>query len=134
MPSSRTVASPSSSTKAAAAKEAERIRALKQLKEFQACKLWTGSSRRIRQPHLTSPALRRLRLRRTARGCRQRHSPAQVSIFAGYPSERMFERWKPWGPGPKEVVKVVTHDPQEVSAQAREAIDKLLRDTVVNEE
>lgn len=29
-----------------------------------------------------------------------------VSIFAGFPNERMFERWRPTGSGPIEVVKV----------------------------
>ena len=28
------------------------------------------------------------------------------SIFAGYPSDRMFERWRPTGDGPVRVVKV----------------------------
>ncbi len=29
-----------------------------------------------------------------------------VTVFAGFPSARMFERWKPSGPGPIEVVRV----------------------------
>lgn len=29
-----------------------------------------------------------------------------VTIFAGFPSERMLARWTPWGPGPKQVIRV----------------------------
>jgi ADP-heptose:LPS heptosyltransferase len=49
-----------------------------------------------------------------------------VSIFAGFPSDRMFERWKPWGPGPREIVKVDLRDPDLVLHQVTEAIDSLL--------
>lgn len=37
-----------------------------------------------------------------------------ISIFAGYPSERMFHRWKPDGPGPIHVIKVTERDPAKV--------------------
>jgi ADP-heptose:LPS heptosyltransferase len=29
-----------------------------------------------------------------------------VSVFAGFPSERMFARWRPWGAGPIEILRV----------------------------
>ncbi|MBC7925264.1 MAG: hypothetical protein H7039_06360 [Bryobacteraceae bacterium] len=45
-----------------------------------------------------------------------------VCIFAGYPSERMLQRWKPWGPGPREVVKVAHQTTTE------EAIDRMLKE------
>ena len=35
-----------------------------------------------------------------------------LSIFAGYPAERMFERWRPDGPGRIDIVKVTDRDPQ----------------------
>jgi hypothetical protein len=43
-----------------------------------------------------------------------------VSIFAGYPSERFFERWRPHGRGPASVVKVTDRDPQAILAEARQ--------------
>ncbi len=50
-----------------------------------------------------------------------------VSVFAGYPSERMFERWKPWGPGPREIVKVVDRrDMHLILQQAVDSIDVLM--------
>lgn len=49
-----------------------------------------------------------------------------VSVFAGYPSERMFERWKPWGSGARNVVKVTKRQPTEVLKQTVSAIDHLL--------
>ena len=49
-----------------------------------------------------------------------------VSVFAGYPSERMFERWKPWGPGPREIVKVVNRDADLVLEKAIESVDALM--------
>jgi ADP-heptose:LPS heptosyltransferase len=50
-----------------------------------------------------------------------------VTVFAGYPSERMFERWKPWGPGPREIVKVVDRrDVHLILQQAVESVDALM--------
>ncbi|MEP6535977.1 MAG: glycosyltransferase family 9 protein [Bryobacteraceae bacterium] len=43
-----------------------------------------------------------------------------VSIFAGYVSERMFQRWRPTGAGRIEVVKVTDADPAKVLAQTLE--------------
>ena len=37
-----------------------------------------------------------------------------VCIFAGFPSARMFARWRPTGPGPIEVVRVENPDPAAV--------------------
>jgi ADP-heptose:LPS heptosyltransferase len=48
-----------------------------------------------------------------------------VSVFAGYPAERMFARWRPTGPGPIEVVKVEDADPQGVLARTLIAIGRL---------
>lgn len=50
-----------------------------------------------------------------------------VSVFAGFPAERMFARWRPSGPGPIEVVKVEQAEPQAVLAQTLLAIDRLAR-------
>ena len=49
-----------------------------------------------------------------------------VSIFAGYPSDRMFQRWTPYGPGPKRVIKVGRETPAALVTQATEAVDLLL--------
>ena len=47
-----------------------------------------------------------------------------VSIFAGYVSERMFQRWRPTGKGPIDVVKVTDPDPTTVLAQTLAKIDQ----------
>lgn len=41
-----------------------------------------------------------------------------LSIFAGFPSERFFARWRPWGEGKIEVVRVSGENPAEVLDQA----------------
>ena len=48
-----------------------------------------------------------------------------VTIFAGYPSERMFARWRPTGTGPIEIVKVDHPDPRSVLAQVKKSLDSL---------
>jgi ADP-heptose:LPS heptosyltransferase len=49
-----------------------------------------------------------------------------VSVFAGFPSDRMFARWKPTGPGPKRIIPVRTPDPSRVLEEAKEAVSQLL--------
>lgn len=48
-----------------------------------------------------------------------------VTVFAGFPSERMFQRWQPSGRGPKAVVRVDNPDPDAVLAQTLAAVDNL---------
>jgi ADP-heptose:LPS heptosyltransferase len=50
-----------------------------------------------------------------------------VSIFAGYPAERMFQRWRPDGPGLREVVKVTDRSsvPDLVIALANRCAERL---------
>lgn len=48
-----------------------------------------------------------------------------VSVFAGYVSERMFQRWRPTGRGRIEVIKVASETPEEVLRLANEAIARL---------
>ena len=48
-----------------------------------------------------------------------------VSIFAGFPTTRMLERWRPTGPGPIEVVRVDNPDPNQVLELALHAIQRL---------
>ncbi|MBI3282008.1 MAG: hypothetical protein HYZ57_19465 [Acidobacteria bacterium] len=45
-----------------------------------------------------------------------------VSIFAGYPCERFYQRWRPAGPGPIDVIKVGDSNPEVVLAQVRSAV------------
>jgi ADP-heptose:LPS heptosyltransferase len=45
-----------------------------------------------------------------------------VTIFAGFPTPRMFSRWRPTGPGPIEVVKVDKPDPAQVLKDTLRAI------------
>ncbi|HLN00084.1 MAG TPA: glycosyltransferase family 9 protein [Bryobacteraceae bacterium] len=50
-----------------------------------------------------------------------------VSIFAGYPSSRFFSRWKPWGNGKIEVVKVEPEAPPlQVLARTVESLARVL--------
>jgi len=43
-----------------------------------------------------------------------------ISIFAGYPSERMFQRWRPTGRGRIEIIKVEDPDPAPILASVRQ--------------
>ena len=52
-----------------------------------------------------------------------------VTVFAGFASPRMFARWSPTGPGPKEVIRVDTACLREVLEQMLAAIDRLLPPT-----
>ncbi|MBI1786990.1 MAG: hypothetical protein HYR60_05475 [Acidobacteria bacterium] len=47
-----------------------------------------------------------------------------VTIFAGFPTERMFQRWQPTGPGRIEVVRVDDPEPRAVLERALRAIDQ----------
>ncbi|MCS7025110.1 MAG: hypothetical protein NZV14_09935 [Bryobacteraceae bacterium] len=49
-----------------------------------------------------------------------------LTVFAGYPCQRMFERWQPHGPGPKRVLQVSNPDPAVTYEAAARAIDELL--------
>ncbi len=49
-----------------------------------------------------------------------------VTVFAGFASQRMFARWYPTGPGPKEVIRVDHADPGAVLQQTLAAIDRLI--------
>jgi ADP-heptose:LPS heptosyltransferase len=49
-----------------------------------------------------------------------------VTVFAGFASPRMFERWYPTGPGPKEVIRVESGDPETVLEQTLAAVDRLI--------
>lgn len=53
-----------------------------------------------------------------------------VTVFAGFVSERMLARWSPWGPGPKEIIRVDKPDPEPVLARTRAAVEKLIQDPV----
>ena len=51
-----------------------------------------------------------------------------LSIFAGYPSPRFFSRWRPWGKGNIEVVRVEPDEaPLDVLARTVESLDRFLR-------
>jgi ADP-heptose:LPS heptosyltransferase len=45
-----------------------------------------------------------------------------ISVFAGYVSERMFERWRPTGPGPITVIQVKDPTPDKVIAETLRAL------------
>jgi ADP-heptose:LPS heptosyltransferase len=49
-----------------------------------------------------------------------------VTVFAGFASPRMFARWCPTGPGPKEVIRVESADPEIVLEQTVAAVDRLI--------
>jgi ADP-heptose:LPS heptosyltransferase len=48
-----------------------------------------------------------------------------ISVFAGYVSDRMFQRWYPTGPGPVHVIKVTDRNPQRVLRSVIDTIDSL---------
>ena len=48
-----------------------------------------------------------------------------LSIFRGHLCERMFQRWRPFGSGPNQVIQVAQESPQEVLALARSALGLL---------
>lgn len=48
-----------------------------------------------------------------------------VSVFAGFPCQRMFQRWRPSGNGKIEVVKVERDSPPMVLEATRSALDRL---------
>ena len=43
-----------------------------------------------------------------------------LSIFAGYASERMFQRWRPFGAGPIDILKVEDRNPEAILEAARQ--------------
>jgi len=45
-----------------------------------------------------------------------------VSVFGGFSCERMFERWRPDGPGPKRIIAVREQSVAELLRLTREAI------------
>jgi ADP-heptose:LPS heptosyltransferase len=49
-----------------------------------------------------------------------------VTVFAGFASPRMFARWHPTGPGPKQVIRVDHADPRAVLEQTLAAVDRLI--------
>ena len=49
-----------------------------------------------------------------------------VTVFAGFVSDRMFQRWKPWGPGPREIIKVTQESARAVLSDTIGAIDRIL--------
>jgi ADP-heptose:LPS heptosyltransferase len=52
-----------------------------------------------------------------------------VTVFAGFASARMFARWCPTGPGPKEVIRVDAASPRAVLERTLAAIGRLLPPT-----
>jgi ADP-heptose:LPS heptosyltransferase len=48
-----------------------------------------------------------------------------LTIFAGFPSERMFQRWRPYGRGPIRVVRAGDPEPERVVEAARAALADL---------
>jgi hypothetical protein len=48
-----------------------------------------------------------------------------ISVFAGYVSDRMFQRWHPTGPGPIHVIKVTDRNPQSVLRSVIDTIESL---------
>jgi ADP-heptose:LPS heptosyltransferase len=46
-----------------------------------------------------------------------------ITVFAGFPNERFFERWRPYGPGRIDVIRVDTPDPARVLEDVAGLID-----------
>ncbi len=49
-----------------------------------------------------------------------------VSVFLGYACERMFERWKPHGPGPKAIIRGEPRDEERIWRETHEAVRLML--------
>jgi len=49
-----------------------------------------------------------------------------VSVFAGYASDRMFQRWTPWGCGPRQIVNVSDKQPNQVLQRTKAAVEQLI--------
>lgn len=48
-----------------------------------------------------------------------------IGIFAGFPSERMFDRWQPSGPGQKRIVRADPPDPDIVWKKTQQALREI---------
>jgi len=48
-----------------------------------------------------------------------------VTVFSGHASDRFFSRWRPFGDGPREVVRVEAQGMEEVITSVREAVGRL---------
>lgn len=48
-----------------------------------------------------------------------------LTVFAGHASARMYHRWRPDGPGAKEVIRVESQDPERVMEECRRALVSL---------
>jgi len=102
--------------------EAERVRALQQkIPELQ---IWTGSFAGFAS--LIAQAQLYVGYDSAGQHIAAARGVPLVSIFAGFPTDRMFERWQPWGPGPRQIVKVEQRDSAIVLNQAIEAVDALM--------
>jgi ADP-heptose:LPS heptosyltransferase len=51
-----------------------------------------------------------------------------VSIFLGYPCERMLERWKPSGTGPKAIIRGEPRDEERIWRETRDAVQAMARE------
>ncbi len=49
-----------------------------------------------------------------------------LCVFAGFPTQRMFARWRPTGPGPMRIIRVDDRDPGAVLRRTVDAFDELL--------
>lgn len=49
-----------------------------------------------------------------------------ITVFSGYPNERMLQRWTPSGPGPKSIIRAAGADPASVLEECRRAAARLL--------
>lgn len=51
-----------------------------------------------------------------------------ITVFAGYPSPRMFYRWRPASRAAMEVIRVeATHSPREVLSETLRAVDRMIK-------
>ena len=48
-----------------------------------------------------------------------------MTVFAGAPNERFFERWRPTGPGPIDVIRADDRDPEKAIQAVWDALRPL---------
>lgn len=53
-----------------------------------------------------------------------------LTVFAGHPCERMYQRWKPWGHGPREIVRVDGDPWTKTLNEAAAALNRLMETPV----
>jgi ADP-heptose:LPS heptosyltransferase len=105
----------------AGAEERDRVRALAE--QFPSVRTWSGAYAPF--AHLISQARMYIGYDSAGQHVAAATGVPLISIWAGYPSERMFSRWRPTGKGPMKIIKTRGVAPSDVLEQAASAVQNL---------